>query len=131
MSIKKFKVGDIAYMKKLQGGYSSRSLREKPFNEENFDLWVQKVEVAKVGRKYVTIGNGIWERKFDSERDYKEYVTCGGADYQLYSSKQEIFEEIEHGDKLRLIRDRIGQYGRCDLSLDQVRQIYDIINSEV
>ena len=48
----------------------------------------------------------------------------------VYLSKQEIEEAQEHKVKLSSIRNKLGQYGSSDVTLEQLREIYKILFRE-
>lgn len=92
MTIKDFQVGQKAYM--LDND------RRKPSDGHKlgFDDLVREVEVTKIGRKYVTIGQGAWARQFRNSFTPSaflvEQLDCGTPMY-LFRTKQDVQEYLE------------------------------------
>lgn len=119
MDIKDFTVGQTAY---YSGGHI-RSKGEDPLIE---------VTVTKVGRKYVTVKSGWWERRFEppfrnqAEKYLTEKVEIGTAG-RLYKTRKAYEEQRE----LESLRDwvrkaadwsEIGKY-----TLEQLRETKAIL----
>ena len=90
--------------------------------------------VSKVGTKLVTVvfsegSKGIQFILEDKdERDYLFQKTNYLADYELFPSEQAYFDYEEKIEKLGKIKTIVnGFYGNCNLTVDQVRRIYEII----
>ena len=90
--------------------------------------------VSKVGTKLVTVvfsegSKGIQfiiEDKY--ERDYLLQKTNISGDYELFPSEQAYFDHEEKIEKLSEIQTALGTFYRsCNLTVDQVRRIYEII----
>lgn len=92
MTIKDFQVGQKAYM--LDND------RRRPSNgcEPGFDNLVREAEVTKIGRKYVTLGQGGWTRQFREALTPStflvEQLDCGTPMY-LFRTKQDVQEYLE------------------------------------
>ena len=67
---------------------------------------IQEWEVLKVGRKYITAKSksGGWEQRFDIENNFRHVYTYGTSDYELYLTKEEIYEEIERSNRIEHIK---------------------------
>ncbi len=108
------KPGDKVYVKKV--GNAARGCEpENLITEET---------IESVGRKYFYL-IGYYRNKFSitEKRDISEY----SSEFVVYESKKEIDDEEEYNYKLKSIRDKIGNYGKCDLDLDKIRVIHDLI----
>lgn len=92
MTIKDFQVGQKAYM------LDNDRRRRSDGCEPGFDDLVHEVEVTKVGRKYVTLGQGVWTRQFREAFTPSpflvEQLECGTPMY-LFCSKQDVHEYLE------------------------------------
>lgn len=122
------KVGQEVVVKIIEGSNASR--REN-MSLDNIDSWCFNGEVTKVGRKYITVKFNNWqEYQFDIEFDYRNKYTAGGADYQLYLSKQEVVNEKESNNLYKYIQTEFNGYSgnKGKFTLDQLRRIMDIIN---
>ena len=67
---------------------------------------IQEWEVISVGRKYITARqkDGCrWEAKFDIENDFSHVYKFGSTDYELYLSKDEIYEQVKRSQRIRYI----------------------------
>lgn len=75
--------------------------RGRKTTEERIQEW----EIIKVGRKYITAKskNGGRERRFDIENNFRHVYTYGTSDYELYLTKEEIYEEIERSNRIKYI----------------------------
>ena len=76
--------------------------RGRKTTEERIQEW----EVLKVGRKYITAKSksGGWEQRFDIENNFRHVYTYGTSDYELYLTKEEIYEEIERSNRIEHIK---------------------------
>lgn len=122
------KVGQKVAVRIIGGSNASRY---ENMSLENIDNWCFDGEVIKIGRKYVTVKFNNWqEYQFEIEGDYRNKYTAGGADYQLYLSKEEIIEEKESDDLYRDMQTRFSSYGGNNgkFTLDQLKRIMSIIN---
>ncbi|QPK90827.1 hypothetical protein IEN91_05025 [Bacillus velezensis] len=88
--------------------------------------------MLKVGRKYFHVG--IKEkpdhRMIKFEIDGMRQVTDYSPDWEIYFSKQAIFDEEERKDLLFNVRSKFNRYVMNDLSLNQLRRINEIINEK-
>lgn len=86
--------------------------------------------VKTVGRKYLTVWDGNNEYanvKFNLTDDLRQ-ATEYCADWELYLSLQEIEDEREHNDLTGKIRLIFSNYGKVNLTLEQLRLINDIVS---
>lgn len=83
------KIGDKAYLKAV--GNMARGRKE---------MLIKESEITKIGRKYFEVGGGSKPIKFFIENSKQEN---GGyaANWELYHSKQEIFDEEEFKELLK------------------------------
>lgn len=62
-------------------------------NDEQIEKRIREAKVLSVGRKYITVEMSLYHKeKFDINNGFTQ-VTPYSADYQLYLSKDDIFEE--------------------------------------
>jgi hypothetical protein len=87
------------------------------------DLIVKAI-VEKVGNKYFYLSD-FYSRKFDIAK--MREATNFEPDYQVYLSLQEIKDEEEIEEKIKAIREFFKQYGKVDITLEKLRQVYDIV----
>ncbi|MEG2289552.1 MAG: hypothetical protein RSC24_06255 [Clostridium sp.] len=90
--------------------------------------WTYEGEVISAGRKYITVKFGLKEEKFVVDDDYRQKWTCGGADYKLYQSIQEVYEEREIEELNMIIKGKFNMFGNPNYSLDQLRRIKAILD---
>jgi len=89
---------------------------------------LEEYEVKSVGNKYFY----VWQNKEDwtikkfNIETLRQATECP-SNYQLYFSKQEIQDEKETGILIKNIREKFSLYGKVNLSLEQLRQIWEII----
>lgn len=96
---------------------------------DNIDKWTSNGKVTKVGRKYIEVDMNGWLEKFDIEFDYVQKTNIGSPDYKLYSSKEEIINEIETEELYREVKNHFGDWhNRNKFTLSQLKQILDIAN---
>lgn len=124
MNIKDFKAGQTVYVELT--GNASRGKESEQCIEE----W----EITSVGRKYIKAGKRaygrIWrERTFEYRENYKRFVekTDYCVDYILYLTRQEIEEKHEKSRLFREIEQRFSYGLQRDISLEQLRAIYGIL----
>lgn len=122
------KIGDIVFIKVENGSNAARKIT--PMTVENIDRWLFEREVSAIGRKYITVKWSPWtEEKFNIEDDYRQKYTSGGADYKLYTSKQEVLDEMESEEiYLKLKSEFSNHMNKRPLTLDQLRRISKIVN---
>lgn len=116
----KLQVGNKVYLKPI---YNNARYIEDILNH------IKEYEIKKVGRKYFEVwkDNQEWTTlKFHIEDNRQ--ATKYSPDWELYFSKQEIIDEIEHLKLANEIRDSLGKWGMTELSLDQLRRIKTIID---
>lgn len=98
---------------------------------ENIDSWTFEGNVITVSKKYITVETQKGQIKFDIDDDYREKYIRGGADYKLYLSKDEIYNEIESENLYDEILSKLPRFGKPTLSLEALRAIKEIIDSEI
>lgn len=89
------------------------------------DGGLKETKIASVGNKWFTIQDN-WHGRFNKEtllHDGKGY----SPRYRIYLDKKEYEDEVEFNDLSSKIRTALGQYGTIKLSLEKLRQIWDII----
>jgi hypothetical protein len=82
-------------------------------------------EISKIGNKFFYLKSNrskFWIDTLDEENDFN-------TTYFIYLDKQEILDKIELSELSREIRKMIGTFGDLPLSLEKVRNIYEIIKS--
>ena len=90
---------------------------------------IKETRIVSVGRKYFEVGEekgGRFNIKFHLEdnRQFTDY----SADWEIYFSRQEIYDEEESEKIESELRMKFGSWGKTDLSLDQLRRIKEIVN---
>lgn len=120
----KVEVGQRVYVKKI--GNEARYLDNK---KAPIDEYISEAEVVTVARKYFTLkGFGVY-------LDGSRFFLDGGNDdqrgyisrYQVYLSKQDIYDEEEAKKLYHEIRRDWFDIGRCVVTLDQLRAIKAIL----
>lgn len=81
-------------------------------------------KIEKVGRKYYTITNGYSSLKIDKETNYRSEYPSG----KIYKDKQ---EEIDYNLAHKLWAKLYYVNLNLDLTLDKVKQIYNILGLEI
>ena len=110
---------------------NSNASRYVDMSLENIDNWCFEGEVTKVGRKYITVKFRTYkEEQFSIEDDYRQKYNCGGADYKLYLSKDEVVEEKEAEEIYSQIRHKFSAYKNSEYTLEQLKRIKSIIGEE-
>lgn len=92
---------------------TGNAARGRKTTEERIQEW----EVLKVGRKYITAKPkvGGWEQRFDIENNFRHVYTYGTSDYELYLTKEEIYEKIERLNRIEYI-EQFCRWERRNLS---------------
>ena len=92
---------------------TGNAARGRKTTEERIQEW----EVLKVGRKYITAKPkvGGWEQRFDIENNFRHVYTYGTSDYELYLTKEEIYEKIVRLNRIEYI-EQFCRWGRRNLS---------------
>lgn len=91
---------------------------------------IDKAEIVKIGRKYLTVSVGGYFKTFDSQEDFK---ICHGYKQMkqgLYLSEKDYFDELTMADLLKKIRIFFSYSGKqCDLlGLEDLESINRIID---
>ena len=118
MKIKDFKVGDTVYI------VGCERAKDKPVQEEI---------VSKVGRKYVSVGSGYGEDKYEvsechEDANYLVEHKDWGTRKQLYKSMEDIATEREIGQIRRWL---FGTYSGAQnhrFTIGQLRAVRDILS---
>lgn len=87
---------------------------------------IQEGVVKSVGRKYITVGIGEFREHKFHKHTLKEH-TCYSPSYYLYENKQDILDEAEYSQLSQFIRKFFDYVGKEQMSLEQLRQIKEII----
>ena len=119
----KLEVGQKVFLKPINN--QARYIKDDILNN------IEEYEIKKVGRKYFE----VWQeqREYNTLKFEIEDKSQGinySRNWILYFSVQEIIDEIEADKLTSKIRDLIGQYGKINLSLNQLKRITDIIKEE-
>ena len=119
------KKGDKVIIAIINGSNASRY---RDMSLENIDDWTKEVTVTIANKKYITVDYG--NMKFIVDEDYIQKVGCGGSDYKLYLSKQDVYNEIKRESMLNdLFGARFYRSNKVNnLTLNQLERINDIIN---
>lgn len=90
---------------------------------------ISEVDIASVGRKYVTIINGVKFAESEHERNYLvEQVNCGWPSY-LFAVKRDALDYVE---KRRIVA-WLGKSENLlnDMSLESLRRVKSIIENDL
>ena len=110
MTIKDFKVGENAYT--ISNGE------------------VKAVEIIKVGRKYVYIRGGWYPFILkDNEDNHLIENKDWGTRKTIYLNKQDAVDVIDRSIIINELRE-VTRIGTCDLSIDKLRRIHEIVKEE-
>ena len=101
INIKDLKVGQSVYVVKMGYAWSAR--------KQELDKIIE-TKVAKVGRKYVTVGTGVTAETYDSQKDYKIYNGYGKVRSGLYLSVEDYFTELKKEQFLENIKSFFNDY---------------------
>lgn len=82
---------------------------EKTMHKPELDT-IDKVEIAKIGRRYVTVRVGGYFKTFDSQEDFKIYHGYNRMKQGLYLSEKDYFDELKKADLLKKIRNFFNNY---------------------
>lgn len=113
---------------------SLRSLRMiETISIDNIDKWTKTGVVTKIGRKFITVSSKGIERRYNSEGNYEEECKYGSPDSKLYLSLDDIIEENKYNDMCKDINKYFNgyifnYYEKLNLTIEEVEQIYNIIN---
>ena len=121
IDIKDLKIGQTLHL--VQKGY------ERGLHKEDLDK-ISKVEVIKIGRRYVTVSVGEYSETFDSQKNFK---ICNGyyrVKLGLYLSEKDYFDELKKEKLLKKIKYFFSySYKQCDLlSLEDLESLNSIID---
>lgn len=120
INIKSLKAGQALYL--VRKGYESNT-HKRELDE------IKKVEVIKVGRKYVIVNVGGYFETFDSQKNFKIYNCYGMVKFGLYLSEKDYFDELIKVDLLKKIKDFFSYINKqCNLlSIEELENINSII----
>lgn len=91
---------------------------------------IDKAEIVKIGRRYVTVSVEGYFKTFDSQEDFKICHGYKRMKQGLYLSEKDYFDELTMADLLKKIRDFFSYSGKqCDLlrleDLESINRIID------
>lgn len=90
---------------------------------------ISEVDIVSVGRKYVTIANGVKFAESEHEKDYLvEQVNYGWSSY-LFVTKQDALDYVEKKQLVTWFAKFTRHFN--DVSLDGLRQIKSIIEDDL
>jgi hypothetical protein len=114
------KVGQMVYVKPV--GNRARGI-------DDIMNHIKETEIVKIGTKYFYL-KGFRDMKFsiDTMTDSLDYGYC--RSYVVYTNMQQIIDEKEYYKLLGDIRKLFVEYGKPNLTLQQLRDIKDIVNGE-
>ena len=122
-----FTVGQTVYLMVEKGSNVARGISDKT----NIENWILEKTVKLIGKKYITVSNKNftgYEIKFDIINDFRQVYTCGGADYRLFLSKQEIMDYMNSERIYDYIKSKFNNWdNRGKFSLEQLKAIEGII----
>ena len=124
------KKGDKCCVAIIKGSNASRY---ENMSLENIDNWTYDGEVVAVSKKYITVKfNDNSVEKFVIEDDYRNKYSCGGADWQLFNSKEEvIYNEKRENLLYNLFGLKCNRSKKINnLTLNQLERIQAIIEEE-
>ncbi len=118
----------IAKLRFSSSLFSGQTVFVKPMNYGGSkDEGLKETKIASVGNKWFTIEDN-WCGRFNKEtllHDGKGY----SPRHRIYLDKKEYEDEVEFNDLFSKIRTAIGQYSNLKLSLEKLRQIWNIMQS--
>lgn len=108
-----FKVGQTVYLRLTGNAARGRT----------GDDLIREAKVVSVGRKYITVSSGYYgEVKFDLENFREKTNSC--IDYELFLTKQDIFDDIEKNELARLIAKKADLYYKLkEYPIETLREI--------
>lgn len=117
IDIKDFNVGDIVYIK-------------RPYKYDNV---LHQAQVAKIGRKYITVREYGWFSQYRAE-DYSPLALVekvdAGSPSLLFKSEQAYMDYEEQQSLEIWLRRVVNKCGRYDYSLEQLRKVKEILEGE-
>ena len=97
-------------------------------NYRRVDLEPIEVTIGKVGKRYFELV-GYTRSKFDIQT-LKQVTDTNYID-ECYLTLQEILDKRETDKLIEKIRKILGGYSKPDLTLEQLRKIWDILNDGI
>lgn len=96
----------------------------------NIENWTFNGTVTTVSKKYITVDFGRSSgMKFVVDDDYRNKYTCGGADYKLYSSFEEVYEKFKSQELYDEIKSMM--YSRKNnYSLETLEKVFELLKKE-
>lgn len=120
-----FRKGQEVFLLIVEGGNEFRSVRNQPFEKR-----ILRSTVTKVGKKYITVEHRNWPPiLFDIEEDFRQVYDCS-EDYKLFLTEQAAYDYQEKITLFREIREAFGWKNEEKLSLEQLKQIKNIIDNK-
>lgn len=131
MEKKDFKIGQIVYLKIVEGSNVARYISDK----SNIENWIKEKVVTKVGNKYISVANSDddrWgEEKFDIQNHFWHYYTAGGQNYELFLSKEDIVKDLESEKLYSKVKDKFSSWkNKGTYTFEQLQSILDILESK-
>jgi len=97
-------------------------------NYKRVDLEPIEVTISKVGKRYFELV-GYTRSKFDIQT-LKQVTDTNYID-ECYLTLQEIFDKRESDKLIEKIRKVLGGYNKPNLTLEQLRKIWYILNDDI
>lgn len=117
------KVGDIVYVIPI-GVNNTRYIKDSIVNH------IQEYIVESIGKKYFYLKNlkgQKLDKKFSLE-NLKDVIPHYSSDWQVYTDKQQIFDEVEYDNLYSFIRSKFDSCTSKNVcTLEQLREIVSIL----
>lgn len=117
-----FKKGQTVYL---------QWINDKARYLENSEIKIEKAIVTSVSSKYITTGEEYSKCQFEIDNNFNHKVDCGSSRYKLLLYPEQLEEENQAKEYLKIISDNFdNSWGsfKSDLPLEKLKKICDIIN---
>lgn len=107
---------------------SSNRARRVNMAVSNIDNWTFKGVVLSVSKKYITVEFNGYTMKFVIADDYRNKYTYGGADYKLYLSFDDVYNEYKSQELYVQIKSKFSAY-KNSYSLETLNKILELLEN--
>lgn len=107
---------------------SSNRARRVNMAVSNIDNWTFKGVVLSVSKKYITVEFNGSTMKFVIADDYRNKYTYGGADYKLYLSFDDVYNEFKSQELYSQIKSKFSAY-KNSYSLETLNKILELLEN--
>lgn len=108
---------------------SSNASRWIDMSVSNINNWTFDGVVVSAGKKYITVEFKGLTMKFVVDDNYRNKYNCGGADYRLYPTKEDVYNRFKSQELYDKIKRKFSNYKNA-YDLETLSKIWNLLESD-